>query len=172
VISKFSSDCVAGAVESFADRGVYIRSRLSDFARKRSDLFKLASELELAAPDTELPRLLKDGTIFRLSGVRNSTLLNRIYLNALDLMYLWMRQPRAPQVIGKVLEKASYEERRLFEAMQHQLSHEEEVTRLLDSGILGPSSRALSFYTHAWKLYLSELEALNLGKKAENSEKS
>ena len=75
-------------------------------------------------------------------------------------------------VIGKVLEKASYEERRLFEAMQHQLSHEEEVTRLLDSGILGPSSRALSFYTHAWKLYLSELEALNLGKKAENSEKS
>ena len=173
VISKFSSDCVAGAVESFADRGVYIRSRLSDFARKRADLFKLASALELAAPDTELPRLLKDGTIFRLSGVRNSTLLNRIYLNALDLMYLWMRQPRAPQVIGKVLEKSSYEERRLFEAIQQRLSHEKEVTELLNSGILGRnSSRALNFYTHAWKLYLSELEALNLGKKAENSEKS
>ena len=84
-----------------------------------------------------------------------------------------MRQPRAPPVIGKVLEKSSYEERRLFEAIQQRLSHEKEVTELLNSGILGRnSSRALNFYTHAWKLYLSELEALNLGKKAENSEKS
>ena len=80
---------------------------------------------------------------------------------------------RAPQVIGKVLEKASYEERRLFEAMQLQLSHEKEVTQLLDSGLLGRNSgRVLSFYTHAWKLYLSELKTLNLGKKAEKTEKS
>ena len=166
VISKFSSDCVGGVVESLADRTMYIKNRLADFKRKQSDLFRLISELELAAPETSVHRLLGDNTIFELSSVRDTDLTNRVFINALDLMYLWMRQPRAPQVIGKALEKASYEERRLFSALQKQLAREKEITALLESRVLGRDScRAQQFYQKAWKLYLAELDRLQLEKK-------
>ena len=166
VISKFSSDCVGGVVEALADRALYIRSRLGDFKRKQADLFKLVSDLELVVPDRELYRLLNGDAIFELSRVRESELNNRIFINALDLMYLWLRQPRAPQVISKVLGKASFEERRLFSALQHRLCREKEIEELLNSGVLGRDcSRALNFYTKAWKLYLAELEQLQLEKK-------
>ena len=166
VISKFSSDCVGGVVEALADRTLFIKSRLGDFERKKSDLFKLISDLELVVPDRELYRLLNGDALFELSRVRESELNDRIYINALDLMYLWMRQPRAPQVIGKVLAAASFEERQLFSALQHRLSCEKEVTELLESGVLGGDcSRALHFYTKAWKLYLEELDHLQLEKK-------
>ena len=166
VISKFSSDCVGGVVESLADRTMYIKSRLADFKRKQSDLFRLISELELAAPETSVQRLLGGNTIFELSSVRDTDLTNRVFINALDLMYLWMRQPRAPQVIGKVLEKASYEERRLFSALQKQLAREKEINALLESRVLGRDScRAQQFYQKAWKLYLAELDRLQLEKK-------
>ena len=145
---------------------LFIKSRLGDFERKKSDLFKLISDLELVVPDRELYRLLNGDALFELSRVRESELNDRIYINALDLMYLWMRQPRAPQVIGKVLAAASFEERRLFSALQHRLSCEKEVTELLESGVLGGDcSRALHFYTKAWKLYLEELDHLQLEKK-------
>jgi hypothetical protein len=113
-----------------------------------------------------LYHLLNGDAFFELSRVRESELNDRIYVNALDLMYLWMRQPRAPQVISMVLEKASFEERRLFSALQHRLSREKEICTLLESGVLGRDcNRALNFYTKAWKLYLAELDRLRLEKK-------
>ncbi len=172
VISKFSSDCVGGVVEALADRALFIKSRLGDLRRKQSDIFKLISDLELIVPDKELYQLLNDNALFELSRVRESELNDRIFINALDLMYLWMRQPRASQVISKALNKASFEERRLFSALQHQLSREKEIVTLLSSDVFGPgSSRTLNFYSKAWKLYLAELDRLHLEKKTAQLDK-
>lgn len=166
VISKFSSDCVGGVVEALADRAVYLRSRLGDFKRKQQDLFKLISDLELLTPDTGLDRQLSNNTFFERSGVRETPLMNRIYLNALDLMYIWMRQPRAPGVIRKIVVNSSAEERRLYVALQQQLTREKEVTQLLESGIFGEHARqVVYFYRHAYKLYLSETASLAPEKK-------
>ena len=161
VISKFSSDCVGGIVEALADRALFIRSRMGDFKRKQQDLFKLISDLELTAPDTELSVLLRKNTLFERSSVRESPLIARILLNALDLMYIWMRQPRAPQVIGRMVKSSTREERLLYVAIQQQLNREEEISELLNTGLPPESAaRVLGFYRKAWKLYLSETAAL------------
>ena len=161
VISKFSSDCVGGVVEALADRGLYIRSRMGDFKRKQQDLFKLISDLELTAPEKELPELLRGNTLFERTKVKESSLIPRIFLNALDLMYIWMRQPRAPQIISRMVNSASKEERQLYVAIQQQLSREKEITALLNNGLPEKSAaRVLGFYRKAWKLYLAETAAL------------
>ena len=157
---------MGGVVEALADRAVYLRSRLGDFKRKQQDLFKLISDLELLTPDTGLDRQLSNNTFFERSGVRETPLMNRIYLNALDLMYIWMRQPRAPGVIRKIVVNSSAEERRLYVALQQQLTREKEVTQLLESGIFGEHARqVVYFYRHAYKLYLSETASLAPEKK-------
>jgi hypothetical protein len=161
VISKFSSDCVGGIVESMADRGVYLRSRLGDFKRKQKDLFNLITELELINPEKELYQLLTDNKLFEQRNVKESSLMERARLNALDLMYIWMRQPRAPKVITRLLETSSVEERRLFLAIRQLLSHEKEMMQLFDSGIFGSGTpRVENFYRRAWKLYLEETSVL------------
>ena len=166
VISKFSSDCVGGVVEALADRAVYLRSRLGDMKRKQQDLFKLIADLELLTPDTGLDQLLSNNTLFEQTGVRETPLMNRIYLNALDLMYIWMRQPRAPGVIRKLVINSSAEERRLYVAIQQQLTREKEVTQLLESGIFGKHARqVVNFYRRACKLYLAETASLDTEKK-------
>ena len=166
VISKFSSDCVGGVVEALADRAVYLRSRLGDLKRKQQDLFKLIAELELLNPDTGLDQLIADNTLFEQTGVKETPLINRIYLNALDLMYIWMRQPRAPGVIRKAVGNASSEERKLFMAIRQQLTKEKEIIDLLESGIFGEhAQQAVNFYRGAYKLYLSETASLDPEKK-------
>lgn len=161
VISKFSSDCVGGTVEAMADRALYLRSRLGDFKRKQRDLFKLMADLELANPETELDKLLTGNRLFEASRVRESALIDRARLNALDLMYLWMRQPRAPGVISRVVKEASFEERRLYMAIQQQLNSEKEMMQLLESGLFGAGTpRVVNFYLRARKLYLEEIAAL------------
>lgn len=166
VISKFSSDCVGGVVEALADRSLYLRSRLGDFKRKQQDLFKLVADLELTAPDTELPKLLSANTLFERSKVRETTLIGRVYLNALDLMYFWMRQPRAPGVITRIISSATPEERKLYMAFQRQLRHEKEITAFLSAVFPAESlPRVLNFYQKAWKLYLAETASLDTEKK-------
>lgn len=159
VISKFSSDCVGGIVEALADRGVYIRNRLGDLKRKQADLFRLVSDLEVAAPEQELPKLLEGNGIFEEEKVKKSDILNRIYINSLDFMYIWMRQPRAPQIISRALHAASSEERQIFIAFQMLLSRKKAVKKLLLNGALGGDcSRALNFYLKACQLYLDEIK--------------
>ena len=161
VISKFSSDCVGGIVESMADRGVYLRSRLGDFKRKQQDLFKLITDLELIDPEKELDQLLSGNRFLEGQGAKESALLDRARLNVLDLMYIWMRQPRAPGVFTQMLEKSSVEERRLFGALRRLLSGEKEMMQLLESGIFGSGTpRVVHFYRRAWKLYFEETSSL------------
>ena len=144
-----------------ADRGVYLRSRLGDFKRKQKDLFNLITELELINPEKELYQLLTDNKLFEQRNVKESSLMERARLNALDLMYIWMRQPRAPKVITRLLETSSVEERRLFLAIRQLLSHEKEMMQLFDSGIFGSGTpRVVNFYRRAWKLYLEETSVL------------
>ena len=167
VISKFSSDCVGGVVEALADRAMYLRSRMGDFKRKKQDLFDLAAALELINPETGVDQLLAGNALFEQSRIRESSLMVRVYLNALDLMYIWMRQPRAPQVISKILLGVSPEERRFYLAIQQQLKSEKEITALLNSGLFGEEggTRLLSFYRRAYKLYLAETAFLATEKK-------
>lgn len=161
VISKFSSDCVGGAVEAIADRGVYIRNRLGDLKRKQADLFRLVADLELAAPEQELTGLLDSNTIFNDAEVKKSGLINRICINSLDFMYFWMRQPRAPQIISRALKAATPEERQVFTAFQMLLLREKTVKKLLAGNALGGDcSRALNFYLRARQLYLDEISEI------------
>ncbi|MBO5791143.1 MAG: hypothetical protein J6S54_01570 [Lentisphaeria bacterium] len=166
VISKFSSDCVGGVVEALADRAMYLRSRMGDFKRKKQDLFNLAADLELITPEKGVDQLLAGNVLFENALVRESSLMVRVYLNALDLMYIWMRQPRAPQVISRILQSVSPEERRFYLAVSQQLKREKEISALLESGLFGGGApRVLGFYRRAYKLYLAETAFLAPEKK-------
>ena len=106
-----------------------------------------------------LPELLKGHKSFvRLSGLKRSNLVNLFYINALDMMYIWMRQPQAVTAMRELMERATPEERGVFLKTQEILYREKSITKLFLNGLVGSNfSRALAFYLHYYRHYLEEL---------------
>ena len=100
IISKAASDCVAGIIEGFADRYENIHVRTIDYKSKLRQLFDTYARLELLFPETD---------VFRNVGIPQKIhpdhkheahdLEKIIIINALDLLYFWMYQPRARSVL-------------------------------------------------------------------------
>ncbi len=160
VISKFSSDCVGGVVEAAADRARHLAARLAGFRTKLRELGSLVAEVELLTPEKKLGKLLAQHKLLSdIDGIRQNSLLNRFYINSLDMMYMWMYQPQAPPVLAKLLRQAAPEERRAFFAAQQLLTREKPIGKLLLDGALGGNfSLALAFYLRYYRLYLREIE--------------
>jgi hypothetical protein len=160
IISKTASDCVAGVIEGMADRYRYIRIREGDYAGKLAQFFDTYAQLELVFSEADVLQLLESPKNFMLKVSAEARDLEKIIIiNALDLLYFWMYQPRARSVLCSLLQKMSHEERQILLRSQAVLLRKKEVSQLLVNGIVGKKfSHALSFYLDRSEEYLEVLE--------------
>ncbi|MBW2674199.1 MAG: hypothetical protein JRD89_12430, partial [Deltaproteobacteria bacterium] len=84
-----------------------------------------------------------------------------IIINALDLLYFWMYQPRAGSALSAIVRGMSSEERRIFVRAQSVLAMDREISQLFVDGIVGRNfSKALSFYLDRSGEYLKVIRRM------------
>ncbi len=162
IISKGASDCVAAIIEGIADRHNNITTRMWDYKSKLAQLFDSYSKLELLFPESDVLSMTESPKQL-LHNVKVKTLNAEklIIINALDLLYIWMYQPRAVVTLRSVFREMSPEERRIFIQIQSVLEMEREITQLLLNGLVGKNfSKALSFYLERSGEYLRRLRQM------------
>lgn len=159
IISKSASDCIAGIIEGTADRHQNIIMRTWDYDRKLEQVFDIFARLELMFPDTDVLELLASPKTLLQTLERESTALEKIMIiNALDLLYFWMYQPRARSVFKMKLQNLSEDERLVLERSQSILLRQKEVSQLFVDGLVGKKfSRGLSFYLDRSEEYLAAM---------------
>lgn len=162
IISKLASDTVAGIIEGQADRAQYFRRRIMDYKSKFNHLFNTYAQLEILFPlDDVLSLLESTDELLETIEYEKRDMVNIIIVNALDLQYFWMYQPRARDVLKQIFKRMTRDERKVILLSQYVLFREKQISRLLLDGLVGENfSRALSFYLAHWRTYLEELEYL------------
>jgi hypothetical protein len=162
VISKLASDCVAGVIEGLADRDLFIRLRAWDYRGKLNQIFDTFQQLELLFPQEDALALLESPKQFMLTmSYEHKGLENIIIVNALDLLYFWMYQPRARGVMTSYLRDMGPDERRVFLLSQYVLLREREISQIFLDGLVGRNfAKALSFYLDMHREYLEDIQEL------------
>ncbi|OGR34702.1 MAG: hypothetical protein A2051_04455, partial [Desulfovibrionales bacterium GWA2_65_9] len=162
VISKLASDCAAGVIEGLADRDLFIRLRAWDYRGKLNQLFDTFQQLELLFPQEDALALLESPKQFMLTmSYEHKGLESIIIVNALDLLYFWMYQPRARGVLAGYLRDMGPEERRVFLLSQYVLLREREISQVFLDGLVGRNfGKALSFYLDMHREYLEDIQEL------------
>jgi hypothetical protein len=164
VISKAASDCVAGVIEGLADRYENIRVRARDYSVKLRQLFDTYARLELLFPETDVLEMLESPKKFMQTINAEAQDLERIIIiNALDLLYFWMYQPRSRSVLKARIRTLSEEERQIFVRSQWILQREREISKLFLDWIIGRDfSKGLAFYLDRYREYLEALGKMAL----------
>jgi len=162
VISKLASDCVAGLIEGWADAAQFTRMRIWDYRGKLNQLYDTFQQLELLFTQEDVLALLASPKQFMLTmSYEHKGRENIIIVNALDLLYFWMYQPRARGVLEGFLHEMSVEERKVFLLSQYVLLREREISQLFLDGLVGKNfSRALAFYLDNSREYLDDIQAM------------
>lgn len=165
IISKAASDCVAGVIEGLADRYRNIRLRSHDYATKLAQLFDTYAQLELIFPESDVLKMLDSPkTLLRKVSAEARDLEKILIMNALDLLYFWMYQPRARSVLCSLLRGMSDEEKQILVRSQFVLQRKREVSQLFVNGIVGKKfAHALSFYLNRSDEYLDAIEEIAYG---------
>ncbi|MEW5734411.1 MAG: hypothetical protein AB1921_06130, partial [Thermodesulfobacteriota bacterium] len=137
IISKAASDCVAAIIEGLADRNLNLAARRGDYADKFRQLAWLYEQVELMFPDAQANSFLEKPE--RFSSNAEARDLEKIFiLNALDMLYFWMYQPRSRKALAMMVEDFSDEERKLFTLSQDMLLRKKPIARMILDGILDP----------------------------------
>lgn len=162
IISKAASDMVAAFIEGYADRMQNIQMRRQDYGRKFSQLFDTYSEMELLFPESPVLEQLESSEYEKTVIKSDAEDLERIItICSLDMLYLWMYQPRARSAFKQMLREISSEERNTLLRAQLILQRQREISLMLIEGILGKNfSRPLSFYLQHYPAYLKTLRQL------------
>jgi len=160
VISKAASDLVAGVIEGIADRYQNIRLRLRDYSTKLAGIFETYANLELLFPEVKTLELLKFPE--RLASAHSGEIKGFkkiMIIDALDLLYFWMYQPRARSAFRLLIRGLSDEERRILIGYPTILRRKKDVTLLFVEGLVGRNfSKALAFYQDHFQEYLDGLK--------------
>jgi hypothetical protein len=159
IISKAASDCIAGIIEGLADRYENIQSRDRDYTAKLDQIFDSYARLEVLFPETDVLSMLESPKKFiQTLSAEAQDLERAIIINALDLLYFWMYQPRAGSVLKARVQKMSEEERQIFVRSQFILQRQREISQLFLDGIIGRNfSKGLAFYLDRYEEYLQNL---------------
>ncbi|MGE4506085.1 MAG: hypothetical protein AB7D51_12115 [Desulfovibrionaceae bacterium] len=162
VISKLASDCVAGIIEGIADRNANLAMRRWDYAEKLKQVFEVFSTLEILHPEQDMCGELEAPERFlEHPSPERARMVPILMVNALDLLYLRLYQPRGKDALRRAMLEMNREERRIFLASQRILEAERDISRLFVDGLVGRDfSRALSFYLLRHDAYMTELAAL------------
>jgi len=162
VISKLASDCVAGVIEGLADRLTNIRMRRHDYRVKLDQLFDTYAALELLFPEENILEILESPKQFiEIINTEARGLEKIMIINALDLLYFWMYQPRARVVFRARIRSMTREERQILYRSQSILKRYREISQLFIDGIMGKHfSRPLALYLDHSDQYLSSVKKL------------
>ncbi len=162
VISKLASDSVAGVVEGLADKAEYLRMRHWDYRAKLTELFNCVSRLEILLPEEDVIELLRRPKDFiKAAGKETEDLEKAIIVNALDLMYFWMYQPRGRSTLKRLLATMTDEEKTIFVSSQLVLTRVQEVSQMLVDGLAGANfARPLAFYLARHDEYIDDMSRL------------
>ena len=162
IVSKVSSDCVAALIEGLADRGRNVRIRRYDYRLKLNQLFSTFAKMELLFPEQDVLEVLKQPKeLIRTMTAEARGLERAIIINALDLMYFWMYQPRAATVLNDFIRKMTAEERSIFARSQNVLVREREISQMFVDGLVGRNfAPALAFFLNRYYDYLEEMYKL------------
>jgi hypothetical protein len=162
IISKAASDCVAGVIEGLADRAHNLAMRFRDYTGKLEQVYRTFTRLELLFPEEDIAEVLVDPKRFmRMVEDRDPELGKIFIINALDLQYFWMYQPRARSALKTLAGEMSGEERLVLERSQSALRRNREVSRMFVDGLVGKRfSKALSFYLDREEEYLEAMRKL------------
>ena len=163
VISKFSSDLVAGFIEGAVDRAKNIRNRVKDYQQRMNQFSEVYAKLEMLFPETDVHEMLeRPRQWFELPDPALKDLLRIMIINALDLLYFWMYQPRARTAFSSLLANMPAEQRRVIIQAQKILGMEREISQMFIDGIAGRNfSRPLAFYLAQSGNYLDAVDQLN-----------
>lgn len=150
ILSKLSSDIVAAVIEGLSDRAVNRRMRVFDYRQKIRQLLNTYIKLEMLLPESNILNILKNPEQDLPLPSREASALKRtLYICVLDLMYFWYYQPRAREVLKKIMRKMSSEEREVFLGLQNLLLRREKIAELIKGGLLGPDfAKPLVFFEH------------------------
>ena len=165
VISKFASDCVAGFIEGTVDRTRNIKNRLGDYRQKLNQFLDVYARLEMLFPEDDVYDLLdRPLEWYQSSDEEARDLIKIMIINALDLLYFWMYQPRARTAFRDILRDMAPDERCVLIKAQEILKMEREISQMFIDGIAGRNfSRPLAFYLSRSAEYLNAIDKLNAG---------
>lgn len=162
IISKLASDCVAGIIEGASDRFQNIRRRYRDYRARLKQLFDVYAELELLFPEENVLEMLgADRKIRRSPNAEARELEKILIINALDLLYFWMYQPRSRSALRRFLREMEPEEREIFLGTQAVLRRHKEISQMFIDGAVGKNfMKALAFYLDRSEAYLRDIEKM------------
>lgn len=164
IISKFASDCVAAVIEGMADRQTNIRARLTEYRTKISQLFSVFARLDLLYPEEDVLAMLQSPKVMMKTLSGEAKDLERLMIvNALDLLYFWMYQPRSRKALPILLQDMSEEEWLIFYRSQLILTRDREISQVFVDGLVGRHfAKALSFYLDQSPQYMADMEKLKI----------
>jgi hypothetical protein len=172
IISKTASDCVAGFIEGTMDRLDNLRVRKEDYRRKFRQLFEVYTRLELLFPEQDVLELLQSPKKF-IESIRQDTrnLERQVIVNALDLLYFWMYQPRAQSALQSLLQTMTPDEVQILVRSQAILEREREISQMFLDGMVGRKfSQALAFYLNRSQDYLVAMREMQRRYSAQKEE--
>lgn len=164
VISKLASDCVAAVIEGLADRQNNIRIRLADYRVKLSQVFSAFARLDVLFPEEDVLDLLQAPKTLIAAIHEEARDLEQVFVvNALDLMYIWMYQPRARKALEQIVQAMSSEEWLIFYRSQLVLKRQREISQVFVDGMVGRNfAKALSFYLDRSDAYLLDMMEMGM----------
>jgi len=171
IISKAASDVVAGIIEGLADRHKNIQARLREYTIKFAQLFDTYAQLELIYPEVQTFKILDySAHPGHRANAEARDLEKIIMIQALDLLYFWMYQPRSRTALRQFLGTLTEDERHIMVSSQFTLLRHREISQLFIDGILGNNfQRPLSFYLSRYEGYLEEVKRLIFDAQATDS---
>jgi len=125
-------------------------------------MFDIYTRMELLFPESDVCEMLESPKRFiRAIKAETRDLEKIVIINALDLLYFWMYQPRAESALHAIMRGMSPEERQIFVRVQSVLERDREVSQLFVDGIVGKNfSKALSFYLDRSNQYLAAIKKM------------
>jgi len=161
IISKIASDSVAGVIEGIADRNRNIKERFKDYSEKLDQAFEAFARLDLMFPDVDMSKAIASPkTLFQMIKEKDPKFEKIIIVNALDMMYFWLFQPRAKIAFKAIASNMDKYELLIVIHSQHILKNKLEIGLLFVDGIIVGKdySKALSFYMDYHDSYLNCLD--------------
>jgi hypothetical protein len=158
---------VAAVIEGLGDRHNNVRVRLADYRAKLVLMFDAFARLDLLFPEEDVLDVLQSPKMFIETISYEARDLEKVLIvNALDLMYFWLYQPRAAKALESVTQNMSKEEWLIFLRSQYVLKRYREISQMFVDGLVGKNfSRALAFYLDRSDEYLLDLEEMGKSRK-------
>ncbi|MDR2669240.1 MAG: hypothetical protein LBC14_04725 [Desulfovibrio sp.] len=170
VLSKLASDTVAALIEGWADKEEYLKQRSRDYTDSFARLFDCCERLEVLFPEENIADVLsRPGDPASRAGRDPASGVGReaadlkkiVIINALDLMYFWMYQPRARDTLKAMMKEMTEDERMTFAGAQLVLTRVREISQMLVDGLMGLDfARPLAFYLARREQYLEDMSRL------------